>query len=109
MEGIDHVDIVKVCGSRFVCDVDGMAKGEVPDGEGLELRITRIDAPLVLVIELGKTGSQLAASGSGSGNDNERPCGLNEIILAVTLVGYDERNVRRIAVDGIVEIALELV
>ena len=93
MEGVNHVDIVKVCGGSFVSDVNGMVQRKVPDGEGLELGIAGLHATLVLVIKLRKTGGHLAASGTGCRDNDEGSGSLDIIILAVSLFAYDEGNV----------------
>ena len=107
VEGVDHVHVVEVGGSSLVGDVHGMLQRQVPDGEGLELRVAGTDAPLVLVVELRQTGCHLAATRSGSGDDDERTRGLHIVVLAESLVAGDEFHIVRIAVDGVVDVALD--
>ena len=71
MERIDHVDVGKISGCRFISNVNGMLERNAPDGECLEFCISGLDPALILVIELGKTGSHLSGTGTGSGNDDE--------------------------------------
>ena len=58
------------------------------------------------MIQLGETGSHLAASGSGSSNDYQRTGGFNIIVLTVTFITYDERNIGRISGNGIMAVYL---
>ena len=60
MEWVDHVDVIEVCGSRLIGQVDRMLQRQVPDREGLKLGIAGLDAPFVLMIKLGKAGGHLA-------------------------------------------------
>ena len=56
------------------------------------------------MIQLGETGSHLAASGSGSSHHHQRTGGFNIIVLTVTFITYDERNIGRISGNGIMTI-----
>ena len=107
MEGIDHVDVVQVCCRRLVSDIDGMAQGQIPDGEGLELGVSGLDAPLVLMIELGQAGGHLAAAGTGSRDDDQIAAGLYIVIAAKALVAEDVADILRIAVNDIVQIGTD--
>ena len=107
VEGVDHVDIVEVSGCSLVSEVDRMLEGQVPDGEGLELRVASRDTALVLVVELGQAGCHLARTGAGSGDDNERAGSFDVLVLAVALVGDDELYIARIACDGVVGVDLD--
>ena len=102
MEGVDHVHVVQVGGSGLVGEVDRVLEGQVPDGEGLELGITGLDAPLVLVVELGQAGGHLAAAGAGGRDDDEGTLGLDVVVLAVALVADDAGHVVGVAGDLIV-------
>ena len=52
MERVDHVYVVKVCSSSFVCNVYGMLQREIPHRECFELCISGLDTSLVFMIEL---------------------------------------------------------
>ena len=52
MEGINHVDIVKISRRCLICHIDRMLKRQVPDREGLELGVSGLNASLMLMIEL---------------------------------------------------------
>ena len=101
--GVDHIHIVKIGGSRLVREVDGMAQGKIPDGEGLEFSVAGLYAALVFVIKLRKAGSHLAASGTGSGHNDQRTLGLDVLVLSEALVADDVLNVVGIALDRIVQ------
>ena len=107
MEGIDHVDVVQVCCRRLVSDIDGMAQGQVPDGEGLELGVSGLDAPLVLMIELGQAGGHLAAAGTGGRDDDQVAAGLYIVIASKSLVAEDVADILRVAVNDIVQIGTD--
>ena len=99
MEGVDHVDVREVDGRGFVGEVDGVDQGEIPDREGLELRVARFHAALVVVIELGEAGRHLAAARSGGGDDDELAGGFDVFVLPVALVADDVLHVGGIAFD----------
>lgn len=82
MERIDHVHVVQVGGGGLIGQVDRVLEGQIPDGEGLILGVTGLDAPLVFMVELGETGSHLAAAGTGSGDDHHAAGGLNVFVAA---------------------------
>ena len=102
VEGVDHVHIVEVSRCRLISDVHGVLERQVPDGEGLELRIACFVSACMLVVELGETDCHLAAARSGGGNHHERARGLHEIVLAVALLRVDELHIVRVALDGVV-------
>ena len=81
-----------------------MAKRQVPDREGLELGVTGLYAPVVLVVDLRQAGAHLAAVGSGGVHHNQRRVGLDVGIGAVALVAHHPGNVGRIARDGTVSV-----
>ena len=89
MEGVYHINVVEVGSSRLVSDIYRVAERKVPYGEGLELCVTGVYAPLVLMVELGKAGSHFSASGTGSSNYNELAGGLYVLVPAIALVTYD--------------------
>ena len=72
--------------AALVGQVDGMLEGQIPDGEGLELGVARLDPALVLMVELGQTDRHLAAAGAGSRDDHQRALGLDVIVLAVAVI-----------------------
>ena len=102
MEGVDHIHVVEVGGGRLIGQVHRMLQGQVPNGEGLELGIARIDAPLVLMIQLGQAGGHFSAAGAGGGDHHQGAAGLDVIVLAQTLVADDVPNVGGVACNGIV-------
>ena len=52
MERVDHVDIGKIDGSRFISQVDRMVQWQDSDREGLKFRIAGFQTSLVVVIHL---------------------------------------------------------
>ena len=85
MERVDHVHIIQICRGRFISQIHRMLERKVPDGEGLELGIARVNSARVFVIQLGEAGRHLAASGTGSRYDNQGPGRFDIIILAVSV------------------------
>ena len=59
-------------------------------------------AALVLVIELGEAGGELARAGAGGRHHDERAGGLDVVVLAEALVGDDVVDVGGVAVDEVV-------
>ncbi len=102
--GVDDVDIREVGGGRLVGEVDGVLERQVPDGEGLELGVSRRDPPLVLVVELGEAGRHLARPGAGGGDDDQRAAGLDEFIAAKALVADHMGDVGGVIGDGVVAV-----
>ena len=107
VEIVHLVDIFEVRRRRLVGDVDGMPEGKVPDGEGLELGVSRLHSPLELVIELAEAGGKFAAAGTGRRRDDEGTGGLDVRIGAIALVRDDGVDLVRIALGGTVQIDLD--
>ena len=100
MEGVDHVHVVQVGRGGFVGDVHGVLEGQIPDGEGLELRVSGLHPALVLLVQLAQADGHLSAARTGGGDHHERLRRLHEIVLAEAFVRVDEGDVLRIAGDG---------
>ena len=104
MEGVDHIYVVKVGGRRLVGEVHGVLERQVPDGEGLKLRVARAHTVLVLMVELGEAGGHLAAAGAGGSDDDERMRRFDIFVAAEALVADDVGNVGGVAGDGVVAV-----
>ena len=104
MEGVDHVDVVKIRCRSLIGEVDGVVERQIPYREGLELGVTGLDAALVLVIELGEAGGHLAAAGTGCRDDDQRPGCLDIVVAAEALVADDQRDVGGVACDRVVAV-----
>ena len=102
VEVVDHIDVVQVHGCRLVGDVHRVIQGEVPDREGFELRVSRGQSALVIMVELREAGCELAGSRSGSGDNHQRASRMNVFVTAQPLIGDNEVNIVRVALDGIV-------
>ena len=102
MERVDHVDVGKVCRGRFVGEVYRVLEREVPDGEGLVFRVARVNAALVLLVELAQAGRHFAGAGARRSHDDDGAGGFDVIVFAVAVVRDDEGDVRGIVRDGIV-------
>ena len=103
VERIDHVYIVEIGSCRFIGHIHRMLQRKVPDGEGFELGISCLNPSLMLMIQLGKTGSHFAAAGSGSGYDNEGPGSFHILIPAIAFIADDKINIIGIAFDHIMK------
>ena len=66
MEGVDHVDIIKVGRCCFISQVYRVLQWNIPDGEGLKLGVAGGNPSLMFMVELGKAGGHFPASGSRS-------------------------------------------
>ena len=107
MEGIYHIHIVQICGSRLVCQIDGMLERKIPYRKCLELRISCLDAAQIFMIELGEAGRHLARAGTGSRHHDERTRGF-DIFIATEAVFADYIGyIVRISVDRIVTVYLD--
>ena len=109
MEGVNHVDIVQVGSGSLVCNVYWVLQGQIPYGESLELGISCTHATLVLVVQLAKAYSHLAAARARSRNNNQGATGFNIVILAKSLVRRYEVHVVRIALNKIMAIGVDAV
>ena len=107
MEGVNHVDVVKVGSGSLVCYVDRVFQRKIPYGEGLKLGIASFDAALMLIVELAKAYSHLATAGAGCRNNHQRSGGFHIIVAPESFVGVDEGYVVWVAVDGVVIIGLD--
>ena len=81
-----------------------MVERQVPDREGLVLRIPRAHAAPQLVVQLRQAGRHLAAARAGGGHDDELPRRFNIIVLAVPFLAHDARDIGRVFGDGVVMI-----
>ena len=104
MEGVDHVDIVKVGGGGLIGEVNGVLERHIPDGEGLKLRIACVHAAAVLMIKLAQAGCHFAAARAGCGDDDEAALGLNIIVLAEAVFRHDKLDIRGVIGNYIVAV-----
>ena len=104
MEWVDHVHIVEVGCRCLVGNVHGVLQREVPHREGLKLRISSRHATLMLLIKLAQAHRHLAATRSGSCDDDQRTRGRHIIVFAESLVRVDEFHIIRIALNGVVHV-----
>ena len=107
MEWVDHVDIIQISGSCLISQVYRVLQRDIPDWESLELGIACADSSLVFMIKLGKTGSHFSASRSRRCDNNQRAGGFDIVILAVSLVTYDQGSIAWITWDIIKDINLD--
>ena len=107
MEGIDGVGVVKVNGCSLVRHVHRVLERKVPNGKGLVLGVARLDAALVLVVELGEARGHLAGTRAGGGDDYQGVCGLHELVFAIAFRRDDARRIVWIPGDGVVQVALD--
>ena len=56
------------------------------------------------MVELRQAGGELARARAGGGDHDERTGGLDELVLAIAVIGYDQVDVVRIALDRIVQL-----
>ena len=106
---VDHVDVAQVRRGGLVGDVDGVAQGQVPDGEGLKFGVARAHTALIFVVQLRKAGGELAAARPRRRDHDQRFCGLDIRVGAVAFVGDDDVHFRRIAFGLVVDIRLQTV
>ena len=99
VERVDDVDVVQVRGRGLVGEVDRVLQREVPDREGLELRVAGGHAAAELVIDLREAGGELAGTWSRRGDDDEVAGGFHVVIEAEAAVGDHELGIRRVAGD----------
>ena len=107
MERVDHVHVIEIGCSCFVCDINRMLERQVPYRESLEFSVTSLDSSLVLMVKLTEAYRHLSASGTWSSDDHERPCGLYIVILSESFVRVDESDIVWISFNGIMIIHLD--
>ena len=103
---VNHVNVVKVGGCRFVGDVDGVAKRQIPYRKGFKLGISRFYSAHMVVINLAKAGGHFSATGTGSGNDYKGTRGFDIFVFAIAVFAYDICNIAGVAGDRIMTINL---
>ncbi len=81
-----------------------MIQREIPDRECFKLRISSLDAALVLMVQLGQAGRHLAASRSRRGDDDEWTRSLDIVISPEAFVADDIGDIGRIPGDRIVAV-----
>ena len=104
VERVDHIHVAEVSGGGFVGHVDGVFQRQVPHGEGLELGVARLDAALVLVIELAEADGHLTAARTWGGDHHQRARGLHIIVAAKAFLRVDEGNIVWVAFNNAVVI-----
>ena len=97
MERVDHIDVLQICSRRFIRHIYRVLERDVPDRERFEFSVTDFASPLVFMIQLRKTGSQLAAAAPRSRYDHQRPLHFDIRIGAVAFVAYDGVDVSGIS------------
>ena len=107
MEGVDHVHVLEIRRRRFISHVYRVLQRQIPDREGLELRVSRLASADVLVIQLGKACGQLAAAASRTGHNDQRFCYFNIRVRTVSFFAYDGINIRRVAFSKAVFVSFD--
>ena len=97
MEWVYHINVIEIDRCRLISNVNRVLKRKIPYRECLKLSVSSLDASLMVVIKLRKTGRHLSASRSGSRNDNERVSGFNIFVLTVSVFANYILNVCRIS------------
>ncbi len=108
MKRVDHVHIVEVGRSGFVCDVDRMFQRQAPHWKCFKFGISGLDTALVFIVKLTQAHGHFAASGPRGSDDDKRTGSLNIIVAAETVVGVNQFHICGIAIDGIVIICGDL-
>ena len=83
-----------------------MIQRQIPHGEGFKFGITRLDAPLMLMVQLAQAGGQFAAAGAWCGNHHQFPGGLDVVILAEAVLADNEACIVGITGDIIMVVDL---
>ena len=107
MERIDGVGVVQVDGCSLIRHIHRVLERKVPNGEGLVLRVARLDAALVLMVELGEARGHFAGAGAGGGDHYQGVRGFHELVFAVAFRRDDARRIVGIPGDGVVQVALD--
>ena len=107
MERVNHVHIVQVGGSCFVCKVDRVLERDVPNRERFKLGVASLDTALVFMINLREADGHLSTSRTRSGHHHEFARSFNKFIFAITVIAHHERDVARITGNRIMAIDLE--
>ena len=84
-----------------------MLERDVPNRECFELGIASLDTTLVFMINLGKADRHFSTSRTRRSHHHKFTRGFNELILSITVVAHDERNVARVTRNRIMAIDLE--
>ncbi|CAG5956957.1 Uncharacterised protein [Streptococcus pneumoniae] len=109
MEGVNHVDIIKVSCCSFISQVNWMMKGKIPNREGFKFSVARFDAIDLVVVHIGHTRCQFSRTGSRSGYDNQVATGFDVVVFAHAFWGNDVIHIRRISFDWIMKIRINSV
>ena len=107
MEGVNHIDIVKVGCGCLVGDIHGVLERQIPHGEGLKLGISSLNATLVLLIQLAEADRHLAATWARGCDDDKGARGFYIIVAAKTILGVNEGHVGGVAVNRIMIVSLD--
>ena len=86
MERVNHIQVIQVSGSCFICQIDRMLQRDIPDGEGLKLGVASPDTTLIFMIQLGQTGCHFTAARARCCDNDQRTLGFDIFILAIALI-----------------------
>jgi len=106
MKRIDGVDIVQVCGCRFIGKVNRMVQRQIPYREGFKFRVSRVYVSFMLMKNLGQAGRHFSAARPRCRNNHQGFSCFNIRIWSVALFTYHMIHVHRIAVYRFMDIYL---
>ena len=109
MEGVNHVDIIKVSCGSLVGQIDWMMKGKIPNWEGFKFSVARLDAIDLVVVHIGHTGCQFSRTRSRSGYDDQVTTGFDVVVFPHTFWRNDMIHICWISFDWIMKIRVNSV
>ena len=107
MERVNHIHVVQVGCRRLIGDIDRMLERQIPNRERFKLRIARLHAALMLVIQLREAGRHLSAARTRRSHDDERARRFNIIVPAISFVADNQANVGGIVGDSVLTVNLQ--
>ena len=107
VEGVNHINIVKVGRGGLVGDIHGVLERQIPHGEGLKFGITCFDAALVLLVQLTEADRHLTATGARGCDDDQRARGFDIIVATEAVLRINEGHVGGVAVNRIMIVSLD--
>jgi len=97
VKGINHIEILDIGRGGFVGYIYRVIDRQVPYGKGLKFSVSRVNPPLVFMIDLREARGHFSAARARPGDDYQRFFSLNKIIGPVSFITDNQIDLCRIA------------
>ncbi len=106
VERVYHIEIAQIGSGRLIRQIHRVLERKIPYRERLELRISRFDTALIIVIQLREAHRHLPAAGPGGRYHDKRSLRFNIIILTESFVTDNSLDIGRVSVYDVMLVVL---